>query len=179
LGGVVSPAGGTPTVVKDHFFRAVIALPARSFTPVVMVAVYNMEGASGDEGLNTTVSMLGLGVDCDGDCGIVTVPGIAFPALSFSVNVEVLTVDFCNGSLNVAIMGDDNGTFVARLPGKILITLGGIVSPAGVLVIVDASAAWNKFTAPIEVAIVTIPDKIIAVRKFVLFTLKVNLYSIR
>ena len=111
MGGVVSPTGGTSTVVNDHFFRVIIALPAKSFTPVVMVAVYNLEGASGDEGLNTTVSMLGLGGD--GDCDIVTVPGIALPSLSFSVNVEVLTVDFIIGSLNVAIMGDDNGTFVA------------------------------------------------------------------
>ena len=65
------------------------------------------------------------------------------------------------------------------MDGKVLITIGGIVSPAGGLVVVSASAAWNKFTDPIEVAVVTIPDKIIAAKKIPKITLKVNLYSIR
>jgi hypothetical protein len=173
LGGIVSTAGGTPAVVNDHFFRVVIALPARSFTPVVMVAVYNLEGASGDEGLNTTVSMLGFGGDCD--CGIVTVPRIALPALSFSVNVVGLTVDPCTGSLNVATMLDDSGTFVARLDGKVLTTLGGVVSPAGGRVVVPASTTGNKFTGSTKDIVVIIADKIIAAKKFPRITLKVNI----
>jgi hypothetical protein len=83
-----------------------------------MVAVYDLECASGDEGLNTavgldtpggstkTVLLLGLPDDID------TVPGIALPALSFSVNVVGLTVDSCTGSLNVAVMVDNKGTVV-------------------------------------------------------------------
>ena len=49
-GGLVSP-----TVVNGQTLSEVLALPARSFTPVeppLIVAVYDVEDASEDEGVN-------------------------------------------------------------------------------------------------------------------------------
>ena len=49
-------AGVLPAeVTNDHVLPAVIALPALSFTPVVMVTVYEVENPSDEEGLKVTV----------------------------------------------------------------------------------------------------------------------------
>ena len=42
-------------VVNDHVLSAIIAFPARSLTPVVIVAVYEVVRANDDIGSNVTV----------------------------------------------------------------------------------------------------------------------------
>ena len=78
VGGVVSAA---EAVVNDQVLSEAMALPAKSFTPVVKVAVYEVEAARDDVGSNVAVFPFN-----------VTVPGIlVVPA--FRVKVVVLTVE--------------------------------------------------------------------------------------
>ena len=102
-----------------------------------MVAEYDLEIASRDEGVNIAVF---------GERGLIaTIPRILLPALSFSVNVERVIVDGCTGSLKVAVMEDDKGTFVAPLDGNVLTTRGGVVSPvADVPPVVNDPATLGK-----------------------------------
>ena len=59
-------------------------LPAMSFTPVVTVTVYCLEGDNDDAGTNVATKPFND-----------TAPAIEVSALSFSVNVEVFTVAGC------------------------------------------------------------------------------------
>src|SRR6476659_3783128 len=93
VGGVVSPAAA---VVNDHILSEAIALPARSFTPVVIVTVYNVEGANDEECAKVTVLRSELKAN---------VPGKLVPALFFTVNIVELD-QLCTGSLNVAVTGE-------------------------------------------------------------------------
>jgi hypothetical protein len=68
-------------VVNDQIFAGVRELPAMSFTPVVTVAVYDVEGDNDDAGTNVATKPFND-----------TAPAIEVLALSFRVNVEVLTV---------------------------------------------------------------------------------------
>ena len=87
-------------VVNDQLLAGVRALPAISLTPVVMVAVYDVEAAKDELGLK--VAILALVVIND------TVPEIRVPALFFKVYVEVVTVELCTASLNVATIEERN-----------------------------------------------------------------------
>jgi len=62
-------------VVNDHILSEAIAFPARSFTPVVMVTVYNVEGANDDECVKVTVLRSELKANA---------PGKLVPALFFT-----------------------------------------------------------------------------------------------
>ena len=59
--------GEGAAVVNVHVLTVTIGLPAKSFTPVVIVAVYEIEAASKDVGSNIAVFPSALNV---------TVPGI-------------------------------------------------------------------------------------------------------
>src|SRR6476619_2277730 len=90
-------------VVNDQLFAGVKELPARSFTPVVIVAVYGVEAIKDDEGSN--VAKLPF--------VSVTNPVIKVPAaLFFSVNVLPVTVVLCTASLNVAVIEEPIATTV-------------------------------------------------------------------
>ena len=56
------------------------------------------------------------------------VPDMEEPALFFTLNVEVVTVDACNASLKVAVIGDEVATFVAPACGEMAVTAGGVAS---------------------------------------------------
>jgi hypothetical protein len=87
-----------------------------SFTPVVIVAVYEVEAASDDVGSNVAVFPLRD-----------TVPGIlVVPTLR--VKVDVLTLGVWTDSLNVAAIDEATGNPVAALGGLVLATVGGVVS---------------------------------------------------
>jgi len=77
-------------VVNDQLFYGVRRLPAMSFTHVVTVAVYDLEANNGEKGENVATKQFNY-----------TDPALEVPAVSFSVNVEVLTVEGCTASLNL------------------------------------------------------------------------------
>src|SRR5439155_170848 len=82
VGGVVS---GAAAVVNFHVLAEAIALPATSFTPVVIVAVPAATNVRSDEGVNVAVVPPELKD---------TVPATAVLVLfTFTVNVLVLTVE--------------------------------------------------------------------------------------
>ena len=103
-----------------RLLAVVRALPAISFTPVVIVAVYDVEAAREELGLK--VAVLASVVLND------TVPEIRVPALFFKVYVDVVTVELCTASLNVATIEELTGTPIAPPAGLALITVGGVVS---------------------------------------------------
>jgi len=78
LGGVVS---GATAVVKVQVRGAAIAFPARSFTPVVTVAVWVVRPANKADGWNVALSP-----------SIVTVPTTDLPLLSASEKVSGVMV---------------------------------------------------------------------------------------
>ena len=57
-----------------------------------------------------------------------TVPGILAPALFLSKNEELVTVDLCTFSLNVAVIKEVVETPVTPLAGTVLTAVGGVVS---------------------------------------------------
>ena len=113
--------GEVTAVVNDQLLVPVIALPAVSLTAVVMAAVKVVEPASDDDGLNVAVfpSELSDTAPC-----ILVVP-------CFSVKDELVTVELCTGSLNVAVTEEVNETPVASSGGLVLATIGGVVSAGG------------------------------------------------
>ena len=88
-------------------------MPALSFAPAVIVAVYVVEYARLLDGVNVAVVPV-----------YVTVPVTPL----FKVNVAVLTVDAVIVSLNVAVIAEFTATFVALLAGLTDVTVGGVVS---------------------------------------------------
>ena len=122
VGGVLSGGGVVAAVVNDQLVAGVRKLPAMSFTPVVTVAVYDVEGDNDDAGTNVATKPFND-----------TAPAIEVPALFFSVNVEVLTVAGCTASLNVALIEEVTATPVAPPDGVVLVTVGGVLSGGGVV----------------------------------------------
>ena len=74
-----------PAVVNDQLLAGVMALPAISFTPVVIVAVYDVEAARDERWIKGSQILLSVVLND-------TVPAIEVPALFFKVYVEVVTV---------------------------------------------------------------------------------------
>src|SRR5580765_8214525 len=74
---------GPAAVVKDHELLEASALPARSLTPVLKVAVYVDAAASGAFGVNTPVCVLPV---------YVMLPATGVFAESFSANVLAFSV---------------------------------------------------------------------------------------
>ena len=97
-----------------------MALPAVSFTPVVIVAVYVVEYDRLLEGVNVATLLL-----------YETVPLMLLPLLLLSVKVLVLIVDELISSLNVAVIVLLMATPVALLAGLVELTVGGVVSDGG------------------------------------------------
>ena len=112
-------------VVNGQTLSEVLALPARSFMPVeppLIVAVYDVEDASEDEGANV-VQWYHLDL-------MILFQGILVPALFFNLNVSgLLTVEVCIGSLNVACdFGRDWNIGSTRSLTEALVTVGRVVS---------------------------------------------------
>ena len=85
---------------------------------VVIAAVKVVEPASDEEGLNVAVFPSELSDTAP--CTLV-VP-------CFSVKDELVTVELCTGSLNVAVTDEVSPTPVAPSEGLVLTTVGGVVS---------------------------------------------------
>jgi len=120
-GGIVSVGWGFAPVVNDHTLSAAIAFPAKSFTPVVIVIMYDVEYESGEECEKVTVLRSVLNAN---------VPGKLVPALFFTVNIVGLD-QLCTGSLNVAVIIEVTSIPAAPFAGLELTTVGAIVSPGG------------------------------------------------
>src|SRR5512135_1386357 len=95
-----------------------MALFARSVTPVVIVAVYVVELASGADGVKVAVVPERF-----------TAPATEVPP-ALSVKVVVLTD--LTASLKVAVTAAATGTAVAPVTGFVEFTVGGVVSVGGV-----------------------------------------------
>ena len=107
-GGGEGRADGSAAVINDQLLDGLIVFPAKSFT-FDTVAVYELENASDDEGEKVAV---GFSVPVKD-----TVPATDEPALFFTTNVEVDTVEACTGSLNVAVIWEVVITFDASATG--------------------------------------------------------------
>ena len=123
---MISVTAAALAVVNDHILFEVIALPAVSFTPVVIVAVYFVEDKNDEECEKLTVLRSVLNDN---------VPGKLVPALFFTVNIVVLDQLWID-SLNVAATGEVTATPVVPLAGLVLVTVGGVLS-------VDVEAACS------------------------------------
>jgi hypothetical protein len=142
-GGVVSAAAD---VVKDQVRSADMALPARSWTPVVTVAVYATLLASGAFGWKVAVVPFPASV---------TVPGtLVVPCLSRKFAVVI--VDAFIASLKVAVTGAETETDVALLTGAVDATVGGAVSGAALVVKDQVRFAARWFAARSVTAVVTV-----------------------
>lgn len=108
-----------------------MALPAVSFTPVVIVAVYVVEYDM-LEGVNVATLLL-----------YETVPLMLLPLLLLSVKVLVLIVDELMSSLNVAVIVLLMATPVALLAGLVELTVGGVVSVGVDVVVNDDSPPYD------------------------------------
>src|SRR3989337_3897574 len=93
-----------------------MALPTRSLTSVVTVAVYVVKYARVPDGVNVAVVPL-----------YDTVPPIV-PLPSLTINVDGVMLPASIASLNVAVITASTDTPVAPLPGLVALTSGGVVS---------------------------------------------------
>ncbi len=116
-------------------------LPATSLAPVVMVAVYTLENASEEDGLNVAVFLSALSV---------TEPAIVVGP-SFSVNVDVVMVDGFIASLNVARILALTTTLLAWLAGLVLATVGLTVSTV-MITAVDAGEVFPAASLALAVS---------------------------
>jgi hypothetical protein len=131
--------------VNDHEKGAARALPARSFAPVVIVAVMTVGFGSPAVGVNWATRVVLL---------YVTIPGIAAPVLAArTVKVVVLMLAESIGSLNVINRVATADTPVALLGGFALLatTVGGVIST---VVTVDwvVSAERSETIPPLQFA---------------------------
>src|SRR5512138_442053 len=98
----VITGGESSRVVYAHEYAAAIAFPARSFAPVVIVAVMLVGFGSVLVGLNLATCVVAV---------YVTVPEITAPVLvTFRLKVVVLIVAGSIGSLNVTVAVADDDT---------------------------------------------------------------------
>jgi len=81
--------------------------------------VNDLEGASGDDGVNTPVLPSTFSF---------IFPAIVVPVLFFSTKVLELTVEDSTASLNITEITEVDGTFVAPLTGLVLVTVGKVES---------------------------------------------------
>ena len=110
-----SVSGPSP-VVKFHAKSTASALPARSLTPVVIVALYGVLGARWLAGTNTALTLEYFTVP---DTGV---------SPCFRVKVTVKTVNGFIASLKTAVIALLMGTPVSALAGMVELTVGAVVS---------------------------------------------------
>ena len=113
-------------VVNDHDLGNVIALPARSFTPVVIVAICLVEKAKFEDGLKLAVLPSELRDTIP--TTFLVVAGVVVVFSLFNVKVVAVIVELFTGSLNVAVIDALTGTAVVPLVGFVSTTVGGVVS---------------------------------------------------
>lgn len=113
---IVETTGNPLSVAKLHVSLAASALPATSFTPVVIVTVYVVEKERLAVGVKVAVVPL-----------YDTAP-LILPVPLATVNVDVVMVDAFIASLNVAVMALFAATPVAPLAGIFELTVGVVVS---------------------------------------------------
>jgi hypothetical protein len=128
IGAVVS---GTVPVVKFQMKLAASALPAESFAPVVMVAVYCAIAAREAKGVKVAELLVTL-----------TVPAIGEPPCVVSLNVSVFSVDFNMTSEKVTAIAEFTATLIVAFAGEVEDTAGGVVSEAGV--VVTTAGSWEE-----------------------------------
>ena len=119
-------AGAAAVVVNDHDLGNVIALPARSFTPVVIVAICLVEKAKFEDGLKLAVLPSELRDTVP--TTFLVVAGVVAVFSLFNVKVVAVIVELFTGSLNVAVIDALTGTAVVPLVGFVSTTVGGVVS---------------------------------------------------
>src|SRR3989339_1905451 len=117
VGAIKSP------VLKPQVWSKAIALPAKSLTPVVILAVYVVESDRLLDGVNVAVVPL-----------YETVP-LMLPLLSLTVNVFVLIEEDCIASLNMAVIVLLIATPAAPLTGIVEMTIGGVISTPPTVVV--------------------------------------------
>jgi len=127
---------GAP-VVKLHTKLLLSALPARSLTPLVIVAVYMVLAAR-----------LAVGVKIAVTPAYVTVP-VTRVVPCIKVKVALVTVDGDNASLKTAVMALLAAIPVAALIGKVAITVGGVVSEGEIAKV----AKPISFDPPVDCAV--------------------------
>src|SRR4051812_92869 len=102
-------------VVKLHTALLASPLPARSFAPVVIVAVYTVFRARGVVGAKAVILLV---------TSYPTTPATGAPPRPVSVKVVVLIVDGFMASLKVAVIVWLAGTPVAELRGTVEVMVG-------------------------------------------------------
>ena len=112
------------TVVNVHVKDEVRALPAASFTAVVMTAEYTRPFISDEFGVNLATFPVTLTVPETG----------ARPWTRVSVKLVEVIVEFCIGSENVAVMTALVLTPVAPPAGVVEVTVGGVTSAGAAVV---------------------------------------------
>jgi len=112
--------GGVVSTVNEKLKLLANAFPARSFTPVVTVAVYCVLFTSGADGVKDAVFVAAV---------YETVPVTsAEVAVTRSVTVVALIVVGSIGSLNVMVIGPPVADVVEPAAGDVDTTVGGVVS---------------------------------------------------
>jgi hypothetical protein len=114
--GAVVSVDATGAVSKLHTLLLPIALPARSFTPVVTVAIYVVPGIRLVDGVNVAVFP-----------EYVTVPETGVVPC-FRVKVVPVMVETSIASLKLKVISLLTATLVAESPGFIELTMGLVVS---------------------------------------------------
>lgn len=108
-----------PIVVKDQFSSEAIELPARSFTPVDTVTLYEVDG----------LNALGVKIAVLSSALTDTIPETTLISDALlTIKVEELTVDFWTGSMNDASIAEVIGTLVVPSFGFTLPIAGGTMS---------------------------------------------------
>ena len=142
LVGVVETTVGGGAVVKVHTKLAVSAVPAGSFTPVVIVAMYRVSVARTAVGVNVAVVPV-----------YVAVPDTGVPPGPVKMNVPVVIVAESIPSLKVAEIAVFTATAVAPLAGIVEMTVGG-TAVVKVQAKLAASAAPVGSLAPVPIVAV-------------------------
>jgi hypothetical protein len=141
----VGSVGGAPVVVKDETLLLASALPATSFTPAlppVIVAVYVVPPASGDEGVSSPTRNV---------ASYETVAGTRTFAALRRTNVLVVIVAGFICSLNVARTVAARLTPVTPAIGVTPVSVGGVVSDDALTVTV--AVAVTEPAALVAVAV--------------------------
>jgi hypothetical protein len=110
---LVQVLAAAAVVVNDHDLGNVIALPARSFTPVVIVAICLVEKAKFEDGLKLAVLPSELRDTVP--TTFLVVAGVVVVFSLFNVKVVAVIVELFIGSLNVAVIDALKIVFILRI----------------------------------------------------------------
>jgi hypothetical protein len=137
-------------VAKDQENGDAIGFPARSFTAVVIAAVYVALPASTEDGVKVVTVPARL-----------TAPVTGAPLPSFRVKEAVETVERSTGSLKVAVTVVLTGTLVVLAAGVVPVTVGGVMSGAAPVVNVQEYREAKVFPARSLIPVVRAAVKVV------------------